>query len=332
MLRFLAAGCLLLGVAFDARAADDVAAEVAFDAGLRALADGDVDRACPLFARAVDLSPKRPIGGLMKLGECNERAGKTASAWSAYREAFGLAQQENDARRALAEESVTRLDAILQRVTVKLDPVVAGREGLIVTLGNRTLPNELFGVPVPVDPGATTLRIELPGIKPRLLAVTLPPPGGTVEIEVSRWEEESLSTGPMEQPPSATPEGSRFGGLGWAGVGVGGAGAALLAFSLGLVLEADSAYEEALADEAHECEGGVCNQAGKEAVADARATGVAATGVFVAGSVLTAAGLVMIIIDLATVEDPAQPPGPRLSLHALSLRSGMQGVWIEGQF
>ena len=329
MLRLASAlACVVLAFATEVRAADDVNAEVAFDAGLRALADGDVDRACPLFARAVELSPKRPIGGLMKLGECYERSGKTASAWSAYREAFGLSQNAEDARRALAEEGVKRLEEVLQRVTLELDPALVAREGLVIKLGDRVLPNELLGLPIPVDPGATTLRIELPGVKPRLLAITLPPPGGTVEIKVTTWTEEPLNAGPVEELAPPTSESSRFGGLGWAGVGVGGGGAALLAVSLGMVLAADNAYEDALADERHECEAGVCNEAGKSAVGDARATGDAATGVFVAGAVLTGVGLTMLIIDLATVEEAeGQPPTPRLSV-----RGGIQGARIEGQF
>ncbi len=320
---------LVVSVAFDAPAADDVGAEVAFDAGLNALAEGDVDRACPLFSRAVELSTKRPIGGLMKLGECWERAGKTASAWSAYREASGLAQQSGDARRDVAEQGVTRLAAVLQRVTIRLDPSLGAREGLVVKVGDRNVPTELLGLPMPVDPGITSVRIELPGVEPRVLVLTLPPPGGTTELAVAPWKEEPLGGAMHDAPrPPQTVETSRFGSVGWAGVALGGGGVALLATALGVAVAADGAYEDALADEDHECNEGACNQAGKEAVDDALTMGDAATGVFLAGAVLTGVGLTMIIVDLATVEEtaPAQPTS------RLSLRLGMQGLRIEGEF
>lgn len=315
----------------EAHAADDVSAEVAFDEGLTALAANDLEKACPLFARAVDLSTKRPIGGLMKLGECLERQGKTASAWSAYREAAGLlVNQSSDARRDAAEAAVSRLTAVLRRVALEVDPVLAAREGLVVKIGDKVIPRQSFGLPLPVDPGVSTVRVELPGVEPRMLSVTLPQPGGTTTVGVEPWDEQPVDGGavPTPRPPVVDDrEETRFGGIGWAGIGAGTGGVALLGTALGLALASDGAYEDAIADPAHACDSGVCNRAGKVAVDDALALGDAATGVFIAGAVVTGAGLTLVIVDLATVEQKAPA-----EVRSMRLRLGMQGARIEGQF
>ncbi len=302
--------CLLLAsLCVPARAtADDALAETLFDEGMRAKKAGDYAKACPLLHRAVEQKGGAAVGGLLELGDCWEKAAKTASAWSAYRRAAGFAKQQKDARQETARGHVERLEPGLHRVVISLAPGVAELPGLSIKRGTELVPLEALGIAVPVDAGALVVVAEAPGRPAFQREVVIPEARGITTITVPTWPAAAPPAPVREPAPEATAivanEQHTLGP--WGGVGIAATvlGAAGLATGLGLGLSARSSYEDAIQDPAFACAGGLCNAAGKAAVDEARALGDGATGSMVVGAALLAAGSTLLVVDLALPKRP----------------------------
>jgi hypothetical protein len=116
--------------------------------GTRAMDAGDYTAACPKLARSYRIDPG--IGVLLRLALCYERATRTASAWTRYREAADLARRGgNSGLEELALRRADALEPVLPKLTVRVKRV----EGLQVSLDGETLPSAAWNLPMPVDPG-----------------------------------------------------------------------------------------------------------------------------------------------------------------------------------
>jgi hypothetical protein len=92
---------------------------------------------------------------LLQLAACQEKLGATASAWGTYHRAEHQARMEGDkARTALAVKRMAALEPRLSRVKVV---VPASETPPSVTLDDRALASEAWGVALPLDPGSHTL-------------------------------------------------------------------------------------------------------------------------------------------------------------------------------
>src|SRR5262249_36741107 len=106
-------------------ASDAAAAEALFHEGRKLLADGNVSAACPKFAESYRLDPA--IGSLLNLAMCHEREGRTASAWSEFREAEAQAASLGDtARRQLAATHAAALEPAMPHVRISADRSTTG--------------------------------------------------------------------------------------------------------------------------------------------------------------------------------------------------------------
>jgi hypothetical protein len=120
--------------------------------------------ACDKFA-ASEKSFPRPIT-LLRLGDCYERIGRTASAWATFREtalAARTAQSnpEYDADKETKREAEAnnRKDALEKRLTRVKIVVAKSVTGLVVKRAGKEVAPEAWGSAVPVDPG-TRSRVE----------------------------------------------------------------------------------------------------------------------------------------------------------------------------
>lgn len=228
-----------------ALADDKAAAEVLFDDGKKLLGDGQFDAACAKLAESHRLDPG--VGTLLYLAECHERAGRTASAWVAWREAGDLAARTSQAPRAkIARERADKLVPRLIRVQIEVPPP-SDLPSLTITRNGALISRPLWGSALPVDPGAIEIVASAPGRLPWKLAIQGSSPGTTI-VRVPILDVEPAtpvspppppavqSPSPSASPPSASPPssppagaegGSRrtlalvAGGLGLASVGVG---------------------------------------------------------------------------------------------------------------
>lgn len=205
--RLLATGLLLApilapGVAHaDKPRRDPAAAEALFTAGREAMARGLVAEACKKFAESYALD--EALGALLNLAACHEKLGKTASAWTEYREAAALATRMDDKkRRKLADERAAALEPELAYLVIE---VKTGTDGLRVTRAGVPLGEASYGAPLPVDPGSVEVVAEAPDRAPfrKVLHVG---PGERVEVTVPRLSPRGHDApAPLEDAAPAEP-------------------------------------------------------------------------------------------------------------------------------
>ncbi len=102
--------------AFGDQASDLSRAESLFRSGKLIRDAGFYADACPLFAQSSRLA--RGVGVLLYLGDCDEHEGRTASAWTAFRDAESLARQRDDSRAEIAHTRADALAGQLSRLTI----------------------------------------------------------------------------------------------------------------------------------------------------------------------------------------------------------------------
>ena len=113
-----------------AQSKDDIARADALFNAAKALTDsGQYADACAKFAESKRLAPG--LGVTMYLADCYEHIGRTASAWTEFRAAEGLARARNDKRADVARQHAQALEPKLDRLTISVAPSVP-RVGLII--------------------------------------------------------------------------------------------------------------------------------------------------------------------------------------------------------
>ena len=145
----------------DAQEPKDLAtAEALFDAGLRLMREGEYTRACPKFEESLKIDTG--IGATLWLADCYEKSGRLASAWSTFRQAAWLAQQEKDDRQAIAQQKLDALEPRVPKLMVTVGQGAAIPE-LRVERDGVALAQQAWGVKIPVDPGKHDLVARAPG-------------------------------------------------------------------------------------------------------------------------------------------------------------------------
>ena len=251
---------------------------------------GHYTEACPKLEAARQLYAGS--GVLLNLGNCHEHVDRTASAWREFGEAataaaaLGRHQEEVEAnrRKALIEPHLSRV-----QVHVKTD-----MPGLVITLDGKAVDRAMLSTAFPVDAGThqwgasasgyvswsstsetiqpgTTLRLEVPDLQP--VPTEAPPARPAIASEPAL-----PNTPPQVEPSSGLGTQKVLalvaGGLGVAGLGVGGA--------VGLVAKAQDNTAAGETGAAHHNDS-----------ASAVSKGNIATGAFIAGGVLVATGVTL---------------------------------------
>jgi serine/threonine-protein kinase len=140
---------------------DPVAARTLFQDARKLVAEKKYDQACPKFEESLKLDPG--IGTMFNLADCWEHVGKTASAWSRFLDAASAARNSGQSERErVARDRAAAIEPHLSRMVVT---VAAPDPGLQVLDGTRAVGASLYGVSVPVDPGAHTISASAPGKK-----------------------------------------------------------------------------------------------------------------------------------------------------------------------
>lgn len=273
------------------------AAQALFDEGKRLLEEGQVGAACEKLSESLALD--YGMGTQFKLGDCYERLGRTASAWSAFLEVAAYAKRQGDAaRESVARERAERLEPTLPRLRVVVTSPV---EGLRVTRGGVAVGQGQWGMALPTDAGDYEIAATAPGRVPFSTKVTVHRTGAvTVTIP-------ELDAAPNATPAKAAgaPRGAHFGGdeaspaeiTAWAMLGLGAVG-------VGVGSVAGIVSMSKASDAEPHCNGSVCDAEGV-ALRDAALTaGDVSTGAFIIG-LAAAAGGAALWITMATTGDPA---------------------------
>ena len=307
MLRFLpwilfSLLCVNAHVHAQASADQKAAAEALFDKGLQFMKQGEYAQACPYLEQSNAV--ERGIGTMLYLADCYERLGRTASAWAMFREAASAAQAEGQGERA--QQGSTRAAALepqLARLAI-LVPPAAQVPGLQVFRNGQSVPNAVWGVAIPVDPGAQRVEARAPGYeawshsesvgKGAQLSMTVPPltaaptePGTPQPLAASAAPE---AAPPAAVEPAADSRESHAGsGQRTAAFITGGAG--IVALGLGTYFGIDAMSKNSDAED--QCPNNECSSPGFEAHESAQTSATLANVFVIGGGALVAAGLVL---------------------------------------
>lgn len=187
-------------------------AEAMYQEGRQLMEAGRYAEACPKFEESQKLEPG--MGTLLNLATCNEKLGKSATAWSQFSEAYSILTKETDEQRAAyAKERRDSLATALSRITLQV-PAASRTTGLVVSLDGVAVGSAAWGVAVPVDPGTHTIKAEAPGhkgwegkfeIAPRANnSVTIPALQVSTTAQPTQQPNESPQQSPAQDPGAST--------------------------------------------------------------------------------------------------------------------------------
>jgi hypothetical protein len=315
----------------DEPAAADPAApdpDAMFKAALKDMTDKKLDRACPAMRESYRLD-RRPVV-LFYLGQCEDEAGKIATALGVYDEYLALfdklspSEQKEEAERE--EQATLRREAlsrVLPKVTLKLpDDAPAGTKLSRTSRDGVQIPLAL-NAPLPVDPGEVILRVQAPGRpdwdhrffifsgEKKTVEVPLPPAD-------KRTERAARLGKPIEPVPSYLPplendsQGQRIAAYVSAGIGV--AAIAVGAISGMYTLGQKGTIEGA-------CRGQACNGDGEKAKDEAATFGTLSTVTFAVGGAALATGVILYL----TAPAPAKLSGA--PSRVVARPSGVEVTW-----
>jgi len=342
---------LLLVTSGSAHAGESAAvAEKLFTDARALMAKGRAAEACPLLEESQRLDAG--VGTLLNLGECYETIGRTASAWSSYREAMESARRARQPERAAFAQS--RADAVaakLSVLTVRVDVGIrgpgAGPPGdiaeLQITRNGERMGAATWGTAIPVDPGQHVIEASKPGrTTVRKVVDVAASSRVTVDIPrlVSDGEPAPAPSGPVPPAPAPAPSptagdrpllddrpgpdardaGRTTRAVGYVTLGVGG-GALLAGIATGIVAVAQK--DAARADH---CSAVDCDERGLVLIRGARDMATASTVLVLAGSLVAASGILLVV--LAPRATTSSAPGRARAAVGL----GGTSLWLGGSF
>jgi serine/threonine-protein kinase len=302
---------LVLLAATHARAAtptDAATAQALFDEAHALVEHGKDAEACPKFAESQRLDPS--LGTLLRLATCYESIGRSASAWSLYREASeGAKAAGQPAREKYATEHAEALEPKLCRLTIEV-PSASDLAGLVVRRDGQSVGRAQWGTAVPIDPGSVSVEASAPGRQVFQTRVSLAGDGKRVTIAVPVL---GLSAA-VPSLDAVPPRGGRAGRV----VGFTVAGLGLVAVAVGSVYGVRAMGRND--DSAAHCRTAtLCDSEGLSLRGDARRFATVSTVAFVVGGIGLVGGAVLVLTS--------KPSGPTVVVGLASSGISLSGNW-----
>jgi hypothetical protein len=202
---------IVLAVAPPARADDAAAATVLFDRAEALVAAGKLAEACSVYAASFKADPQ--LGVLLHLADCNEKIGKTATAWVQFRDAIERAKRMNDDKRAQFAQG--RVDALAPKlVRLRVVAPATAVPGLAVKRDDTDI-TALLGDDAPVDPGEHVITATAPGFDAWQTTVKTEGEGKTLTVQIAELNKPGAATTTVATtaplPPPSQP--ARFGNV-----------------------------------------------------------------------------------------------------------------------
>ena len=345
----LCSGLTLAPAEARADSGDVVAAEALFRSGKDLLAAKDFAHACPKLAESFRLDPA--TGTLLALAICHERDGKLASAWGEYSDVASRSKAEGRTDREVAARTkVEELQSQLSTLTIVV-PDAAQVPGLEVKRGGATIAPAWFGTPVPVNGGTLAIDATAPGKKPRHGEITLAPSGDRQSVTIDPLEDASApavvavapsaaaatvptsaaatstASAPVAPPPPLSSDAPKHGGMSALQVtGLFAGAVGIVGLGLGTFFTVQATNKNN--DSQGQCETNTnnCTGMGSKDRSDALTDGNIATGMFIGGGVLAAAGAAFLIWGGARSHEDSPAPHAALRFVPTSEPHGFGGV------
>jgi len=303
---------------------DPVKADALFREAIELLKKDAWQTACPKFQESLALDPS--VGAAINIARCDERSGKTFTAWQSFQKARELN------RGPLGEVLSPQSDQFIGDAIARLEPLVPKivvmvpkpAPGMAISLNGAAFSS--LGKELQVDPGRAQFVVTAAGH--RRLEMTVDAVEGkttrvTLELEPEVPIAEKLG-GPRLPPPPES-EGGGFGPQAIAGFAIGGLGAASLiasAITGGIALSESSSMDES-------CTAlpGCSGQTYQDAVAAydrSQALALGSTISMFVGVALVGTGFVMVLTE------PSNTPSNELTL-VPAVAPGFAGVFFSGR-
>lgn len=279
-----------------------LAAQALYDQATAEMDAGNYASACRKLEEVIRLVPEG-IGAKLTLGDCYERSGKLASAWSQFALAESLAARAGQVERAQkASERAAALKPRLATLTVMVPEAVRGTPGLAITRDGVPLGEAQWGTPVPVDTGDHTIIATAPGRKPLKGHVIVTGDGERVSVELqplkvkprlveSSWVEPT--PGPSAASPKV-PQAEAATRVWQQPVAIGAMGLALASLGVGAALGGTAIAKNNQSNENNHCDAQHrCDSIGVDLREQAVRFGNASTVLFLAGGLLLTGGMVL---------------------------------------
>jgi hypothetical protein len=210
-----------------ARAQNTAVAESLFQEGKKLMEAGKYAEACPKLAESNRLDSG--AGTLTALALCHKAEGKTASAWSEFKEVVSLARRDNRKdREQVAQDNINELEPKLSRLRVDVN-AMAVSQNVEVRLDGNVITRAAFGVAVPVDPGPHQVVATAAGKKPFEASINIEPERDDKKVEIPVLEDAPRTQGATQNGGAQSENrgstqrtiGYALGGIGIVGVGIG---------------------------------------------------------------------------------------------------------------
>ncbi len=300
------------------------AAQALFEEAMALRKKGEWPEVCAKLDESQRLDPAP--GTKFYLAECLEQTGKLASAWLLYTEvADGMANTGQEKREAAARERAAALAKKVARLQVTV-PGAARVPGLAVRRDGVLIGEAQWGFAAPVDLGTHTIEASAPGRPTFKKTVELREAGGTVTVELPPWttpappgaDSGAAPPAPTAEVRSPSPFPLRTAGIVLGGLGIASAavGAALGSVALSRQAESNRGPCDPVRD--------VCSPEGLALRAEAMTAAAGSTVTFIAGGVLFAAGVVLVLWPAGTTKSKG-PVATALKLYPDRL--SLEGRW-----
>jgi hypothetical protein len=323
---------------------DKAAAETHFQRGKAQLEEGRLEEACGQFEASQKLDPA--VGTLLFLGDCYERRGQTASAWATFEEASSQASRQGQTQRQrIAGVRAAALVPQLSTLTIVVERITAGSQ-LQLRRNGAVIPPQSYGTALPVDPGPHRVEASAPGYESWATEVTVPGQASAVTVRVPALAETTTTGGSGDdatsQPAGASvgpamgtrpsqdgPDSATTGPNPWlvTGVVVGAAGVGGLIAGTVFGLLAQSSNDDSLDSCRTDT---LCDPTGVELREDAQDQATISTVGFVAGGVLLAGGVALIIVG-ASAGDGTNAEQAELAI-VPTMIAGPMGLSLRGSW
>lgn len=302
---------------------DKSAAEALFRDGRARMEQGNYAEACPKLAESQRLDPA--AGTLMNLGRCYEGNNQTASAWVTFTEAAkAAAARHREDWRATALARVRALEPKLATVIIDV-PEDARAVGLVVKRDASEVRQPEWGTPIPVDSGPHEIGATAAGRVAWSKKGSIRD-GDRATVVVPKLAEAPAAAVPVAAPVTggADRERSNTAEPGasspWRTVGFVALGVGAAALITGVVTGALASSAGKDADRL--CPGSPCSdREGLDASSRAHGLATVSTIGFVAGGVLAAGGLALVLWNGgSTSTSPAAPAAAAAAARSARLR------------
>ncbi len=285
---------------------------------------GKTPEACAKFAESHRLDPAG--GTLLNLAVCHETEGKTATAWTEFKDAKSLARRDGRKdREKLANDHIQSLESKLSRITISVPPV-SDAQGLEVKLQGAAIGKAAWGTSMPVDPGPLEVSASAPGKKPWSTRVNLLANGDSKTIEVGPLMEDAPVpvAAPTRPPPAEDTASKPVDNRRTLGFVVGGAGLLSLAIGSYFGLQAFSSWS----DRNDHCQSG-CDEQAVQFGEDAKSQAMIADVGIGLGLVGVGIGTYLVV----TSRSPAADKSNHASLHVVPDIGGKRaGLTLGGSW